>query len=177
MCRSAWRFALLGLTLVLPACQTLVGDPTDGAGGFLADTHTFHTNPNKPVGDAPNLLRAEGKDAGQEPLVPEEGNVWPGPATPEPTLQDIEREMRQSDQQTTEPPVRQSQVAPVPQSQQPSPSRLYPIPGGAVGTQTGNGVQTYTDPKGGTGVVVPNGNGTSTLVGADGSITTVPDRK
>ena len=40
--------------------------------------------------------------------------------------------------------------------------------------QGGNGVQTYTDPKGGTGIVVPNGNGTSTLIGADGSVTTVP---
>ena len=37
------------------------------------------------------------------------------------------------------------------------------------------GVQTYTPSTGGgVGIVVPNGNGTSTLVGPDGSVQTVP---
>ncbi len=38
----------------------------------------------------------------------------------------------------------------------------------------GSNVQTYTDPRGNTGVVIPNGNGTSTLVAPDGSVQTVP---
>ena len=55
-------------------------------------------------------------------------------------------------------------------------SRVYPTPGGpAVGTQGGNGVQTYTAPGGGMGIVVPNGNGTSTLIAPDGTVTTVPN--
>ena len=90
------RFALLGLTLLLPACQTMVGNPLDGAGGFIADTHTFHLNPNRPVGEAPNVLRVEGRQVDQVPLTPEPGDVWPGPIAPEPTLQDIERQQNQS---------------------------------------------------------------------------------
>ena len=56
------RTALLGLTLLLPACENYVGNPLDGFGGFIADTHSFHTNPNRPPGDAPNMLRVEGQD-------------------------------------------------------------------------------------------------------------------
>ncbi len=191
-----WRIALLGLTLLLPACESYVGNPLAGFGGFIGDTHTFHLNPNQPTGDAPNLLRAEGKDVEQEPLTPEAGNVWPRPAAPEPTLEDLERVQTAPD--TNAPPVprpavRGSSVPPPPEEAlppappaRPAPppvlppaappsTQFYPTPGGtSVGTQTGNGVQTFTDPKGGTGIVVPNGNGTSTLIAPDGSMTTVP---
>jgi hypothetical protein len=186
------RIALLGLTLLLPACQTLVGNPLAGAGGFIADTETFHLNPNRPVGDAPNMARVEGKQIDQAPLTPESGNVWPGPIKPEPTLQDIERQQNQSE--TNGEPVpphparRGSSVppgeppalppgpaplpalAPPPMSSAPPPStQVYQTPQGqAVGTQNGNGVQTYTAPNGGMGIVVPNGNGTSTLIGPNG---------
>jgi hypothetical protein len=55
-------------------------------------------------------------------------------------------------------------------SSAPPPStQVYQTPQGqAVGTQNGNGVQTYTAPNGGMGIVVPNGNGTSTLIGPNG---------
>ena len=195
-----WRTALLGLTLLLPACQTLkdntpldrvtgfvgdwvgeplydaadfvggmVGNPLDGFFGFIGDTHTYHLNPNRPSGDAPNILRAEGRQVGLEPLATEPGNVWPGPIAPDPTLQDIQR--RQNEEERTG-----QAPAPVLTGSSTSPTtRFYPTPGGtAVGTQMGNGVQTYTDPKGGTGIVVPNGNGTSTLLGPDGAVTSVP---
>ena len=61
--------------------------------------------------------------------------------------------------------------------QQPAPrSGTFQTPQGPVqvGPATG-GVQTYAAPGGGTGIVVPNGNGTSTLVGPDGSVRTVPN--
>jgi hypothetical protein len=35
-------------------------------------------------------------------------------------------------------------------------------------------VQTYTSPNGVTGVAVPNGNGTTTLIAPDGTTQTVP---
>jgi hypothetical protein len=174
------RIALLGLTLLLPACQTLVGSPVAGAGGFIADTHTYHLNPNRPAGDAPNMLRSEGRNAEQEPLTPEPGNVWPGPSAPEPTLQDIQREQNQSEMiepppSRPAPPAGSTSGGSAPGSAAPPSARFYPVPGGAaVGTSLGNGVQTYTDPKGGTGIVVPNGNGTSTLIGPDGSVSSVP---
>lgn len=182
------RIALLGLTLLLPACENYVGSPVDGFGGFIADTHTFESAPNRPPGNAPNMLRVQGQDVEQEPLRPEPGNVWPGPIAPEPTLQDLERQ-----QGLTEPPDHNSRGSSTPPGQatlpRPGPAprpvsrpELPParppstqaLPGGAVSNQTGNGVQTYTDPKGGMGIVVPNGNGTSTLIGPDGAVTTVP---
>jgi hypothetical protein len=191
------RIALLGLTLLLPACQSYVGNPFDGFGGFIGDTHTFRLNPNRPVGDSPNMLRAEGKEVDQEPLTPEPGNVWPRPASPEPTLQDLERGQPQPDtgvQPAPQRPVTRGSSTPPggpealppepgfrpgpppgPSSAAPPTTKFYPTPGGtSTGTGTGNGVQTFTSPSGGTGVVVPNGNGTSTLIGPDGSVTTVP---
>ena len=182
MCRSAWCFALFGLTLLLPACSDYASDPTDGAGGFLRDTHSFRLNPNQPVGDAPNVLRVEGKSATLDPLTPEEGDIWPGPVKPSPTLQDIEQEMQQEDRSAPMPSLPPAHPQPTPQggasSEGASSSMsVAPLPGGRTSVTSGNGVRTYTDPKGGTGIVVPNGNGTSTLVGADGSITTVPDKK
>lgn len=191
------RIAMLGLTLLLPACQNYVGSPFVGFGGFIGDTQTFHLNPNRPPGDAPNMLRAEGREAEQEPLTPEPGNVWPRPASPEPTLEDLERVQSPPDTTGQPPPprpaTRGSSVPPPPADIMPSgpPARqlapptlppatppstqFYPTPGGtSTGTQTGNGVQTFTDPRGGSGIVVPNGNGTSTLIGPDGSVTTVP---
>jgi len=42
------------------------------------------------------------------------------------------------------------------------------------GTQ---GYQTMTTPGGGSAIVVPNGNGTSTVIKSDGSIETIPTPK
>lgn len=163
------RIALLGLTLLLPACQTMVGNPLDGAGGFIADTHTFHLNPNRPVGNAPNVLRVEGRQVNQAPLTTEPGDVWPGPIAPEPTLQDIERQQNQAVLNGQPTPLpRRGAAAPSP-AQPAVPTPTYPTQQGpAIGTPGANGVQTYTSPTGGTGIVVPNGNGTSTLIGPNG---------
>jgi hypothetical protein len=57
-------------------------------------------------------------------------------------------------------------------------SRTFVTPQGPVqGTTGGNGITTFTAPGGGTGIVVPNGNGTSTLIGPDGTVATVPTPK
>lgn len=189
------RIALLGLTLLLPACQNYVGSPFDGFGGFIADTQTFRGGANRPPGDAPNMLRVEGKDIEQEPLTPEPGNVWPGPIAPVPTLMELEHQQNPSEFPTQPAPATRGSSTPpgpawtsppgpvsrpatplnLPPATPPA-TQVYQTPHGpAVGTQTGNGVQTYTDPRGGTGIVVPNGNGTSTMIGPDGAITTVPN--
>ena len=186
------RLAMLGLTMLLPACQDHAGNPFVGFGGFVGDTVSFHTNPNLPPGDSPNMLRVKGRAVETEPLTPEAGNVWPGPVMPEPTLLDIEKgEGLQPKSQvpgphgSSTPPGPAGSLPPAPPARSPpSPSlppapppqtKFYPTPSGpAPGTSMGNGVQTYTDPKGGIGIVVPNGNGTSTLIGPDGSVTTVP---
>jgi hypothetical protein len=192
------RIALLGLTLLLPACN-YVGNPLAGGAGFIADTHTYHLNPNRPVGDAPNMARVEGRQVEQPPLLTEPGDVWPGPIAPEPTLQDIERQQNLSgingQLEIPQPgrhgssvppgeppalpagPAPQSAASPPPPPPPPPPTtQIYQTPQGpAVGTQNGNGVQTYTDPSGGMGIVVPNGNGTSTLIGPNGAMTSAPN--
>lgn len=78
-------------------------------------------------------------------------------------------------------------VPPVPRAQapralpQPRPGQTVPTPGGPATVTGGNGGFRTTTPPGGVGggqgVLIPNGNGTSTLIGPDGSVTTVPTPK
>ncbi len=198
------RIALLGLTLLLPACSTYAGNPFDGFGGFLSDTVNFQRNRNQPTGDSVNMNRVRGEDVATEPLLPEPGNVWPGLPKAEPTLGEL---MRQQDQE--QPSAPPAPVVPHPQprgsstppaSVQPSapaplpltPSTPRPAPpvsqfqtppslgvvqtpqGPAVITGGANGQQTFTLPNGGTGRAINNGNGTVTLIGPDGSVQSVP---
>ena len=60
-----------------------------------------------------------------------------------------------------------------------SPSgQVIQTPGGpAVTTGGGPGYQTTTTPGGGQAIVVPNGNGTSTVIHSDGRIETIPTPK
>jgi hypothetical protein len=56
--------------------------------------------------------------------------------------------------------------------------RVYQTPQGpAVGTQTQGHTDTLSGPGRNGAIVVPNGNGTSTIINPDGSITTVPTPK
>jgi hypothetical protein len=84
------RIALLGLFALLPGCG-FVGDPTAGAGGFFADTHTFDWHRTRPPAVTQNEKLAEGEMVTVEPLLPETGEVWPGPPAPIPTLQDVQK--------------------------------------------------------------------------------------
>lgn len=53
--------------------------------------------------------------------------------------------------------------------------QVYQTPGGPVVTNGGTtGYQTTTTPGGGSAIIVPNGNGTSTIIHSDGRIETVP---
>jgi hypothetical protein len=193
------RLALIGLTLTLPGCA-YVGDPTAGAGSFLRDTHNLQLNPNQPPGNSENMRRARGLEAPPQPLLPEAGDVWPGPIPPEPTLSDLQRQQNQEEElQQQRPPGKPSPVArgsstPPPSVQpglpavegappplspapgQPAPEgRVFQTPTGpVVANPSSNGIQTYNTQKG-QGIVIPNGNGTSTLIGPDGSVTTVPN--
>jgi hypothetical protein len=137
------RIASLGLLLALAGCGQYVGSPFAGFGGFIADTHNISRSPNRPAGDSDNMRRVEGQPATSEPLVPEPGNVWPGPLPPDKTLADIERDTN--------------------------------------GTLKPGEAMTLRNPdasQNGTGtVMVPNGNGTSTLIRPDGSVQTVPTPK
>ena len=147
------RIALLGLTCLLAGCQ-FVGNPFDGFGGFLADTAPLRSNPNLPPGADETVRRAEGQDFSVDPLLPEPGDIWPGPMQPIPTMQDLQQ--RNSMEPLPPPNVPGAPPPPVfPDSQSSTPP---PAP-------------TAQD------VLVPNGDGTSTLVSPDGTSRIVPTPK
>jgi hypothetical protein len=129
--------------------------------------------------------------------------VWPGPIQPPPTLQDLETQSGQPTQPlppvgSSTPPMPSSvPIMPSLPSQAPSaslpgqssvtgfPSAQTPRPGQVVPTNQGLGVttggtskyQTIVTPGGGQSIVVPNGNGTSTVIHPDGTVETVPTPK
>ena len=60
----------------------------------------------------------------------------------------------------------------------PAPGQVVPLQRGQGVTTGGtSGYQTMTLPGGGSAIVVPNGNGTSTVIKSDGSIETIPTPK
>ncbi len=161
---------LLCLTIALPCVLT----GCTGMGVFLDHTFSgFDENPTTPAGNSEVLQRIRGESVNIQPLQPEQGNVWPGPTPPDPTLQDIERQQNSG----TPPPV----VGGGTDHQQPRPL-LPPTGGPSTGATTGPGMA--RTPRGATGsgindgsVLIPNGNGTSTMISPDGSVKTVPTPK
>ncbi len=190
------RTALLLLCLTASGCDRFASSPFDGFGGFIADTHTINRGPNAPLIDSENVRRMRGLPLDAEPLVPQEGNVWPGPVKAQPTLTDILKETPQLPPGTEMklPAARGSAIMPgqmapmtpvtpdfsptaTPPAQPAPPVRTLQTPQGPATVSGSTGVQTYTGPNGTTGLVVPNGNGTSTLIAPDGTVQTVPTPK
>jgi hypothetical protein len=163
------------ISLVLLAGCDYVGNPGAGFGGFMGDTVSFHSNPNQPVGNAPNMQRVMGRTADVQPLLPEPGNVWPGPLPPAKTLSDLQREAGTPiDSGAGMTDVRGPAPTPA-RAVAPQRPRVLATPDGPATTTVGsNGVETYTLPNGKQGLVMPNANGSLTLIGADGSTVIVP---
>ncbi len=138
----------------LPSSSDIVGNPLVGAGGFIADTHTYHRGPNRPVGDSDNMRRVAGQDMASDPLLPEEGNIWPGPIPADKTLADIEKQ----------------NAAEVLKSGEQLNLGNGGLSGGGAPSRT-PATPSVTSFK---PILVPNGNGTSMLIGPDGSVKTVP---
>lgn len=197
------RIALLGLTLLLSGCGNTWWNPPF-TGGF---------SPNRPQADSANALRAMGQAPDLPPLMPEPGDIWPGPQPPTPTLQEMEHQMnagQRGDVQPANPPrngggpmmspnpVQGSSTPPgavmpalPPQAGRPvtppyaaappappphgPAGQTYQTRSGPVVTNGGGpGYQTTTLPGGGSGIIIPNGNGTSTIIRSDGKMETVP---
>lgn len=76
------KVALLTLPLALSGCS--------GMGKFFHDTFVLSgNNPDAPRGDSENLRRARGETVAETPILPEQGNIWPGAPRPLPTLRDV----------------------------------------------------------------------------------------
>jgi hypothetical protein len=172
------RVAIFAVLLPLSGC---------GYNTFLGDTQWIYWNPNRPIGDSENMRRVKGVEPSLEPLKPEAGNVWPGPIAPEPTLEDLEKTQSQDLLKLNGQPPNPSgtpmttlpQVGPaLPDHQQPRPA----APPGAAGSSLPPELQPMrTLPRasgsGSGDIVVPNGNGTSTVIRPDGSVVTIPTPK
>lgn len=176
MRRSASVPAILLLgPLLLAGCATHVGNPADGMGGFLGDVFSLRGNPNRPQVDSPNVRRVMGAVVEVEPLQPEPGNVWPGPLPPAKTIADLQREAGVL--VPADPPPRAAPATPPSAAAavaQPRGRVLQTPAGPAVTTVGANGVETYSLPDGRSGIVMPNANGSLTLIGPDGTTQTVP---
>jgi hypothetical protein len=192
MRRSALLCCVIATAGLLAGCT--------GTGVFLDHTFTgFGNNPNTPAGNSEMFQRLRGESVTVTPLVPESGNVWPGPQKPDPTLQELEAQQQQgggvapnvvgggTDHQQPHPAGTGPTGGPAPAIVQPNgpPGGLVRPPqrtpnGSAVDTTGGRAVPSYRQlqptPPAGKGILVPNGNGTSTLIGPDGSVSTVPTK-
>ena len=151
------RIALLSLT-ILSGC---------GYNTWWNAPFTTGTNPNLPVSDSENMTRVMGGGVAASPLTTEPGNIWPGRLPPPRSLQD--RVMAQPMAFTPAAPVKGS---PLDRANNPL---LAPLPGGQDngGAAQSGGQPAAADKR----IVVPNGNGTSTVIYPDGRIETIPTPK
>lgn len=180
---------LFSVLLTLPGCV--------GFDDYFDNTHSLGSNPNIPMGDGLNMRRVQGQTAAITPIAPEPGNVWPRSVEPLPSLQNIEPDRggaprgatSQRPAQTgalptslapmsmTPPSLTPSAAPPAPLAAAPTlPQTVIPTASGPAIVTTGTErYQTVNTPTG-TAVVVPNGNGTATLMRADGTmeVVTVP---
>ncbi|HEY7577109.1 MAG TPA: hypothetical protein VH855_05895 [Acetobacteraceae bacterium] len=128
----------------------------------------------------------------------QQGGVQPGIERPVPGSPEFQQNQAPSNQPPNPPPPppargsstppgsTQPGLAPLKGPSPPRPTNTTPPapnPGGQIvqtpqgpGVTTGGttGYQTLTTPGGGTAIVVPNGNGTNTIIHSDGRIETVP---
>jgi hypothetical protein len=131
----------------------------------LEQTGSLTPEPEQPTLGSP---LSRGTAQGQPPSLPPQGTQ--GSSTPPPSNQ-----------------AGVVRLPPVHPSRKPTaPAAIAPQAGGQiVNTPTGTGVttgggagyQTMTLPGGGSAIVVPNGNGTSTVIKPDGTIQTIPTPK
>jgi hypothetical protein len=148
------RFAILALLLPVTAC---------GYNTWWNAPFTTGRSPNTPTGTSDNFNRAAGHDVAVAPLNTTPGDVWPGPPPPVRTLKEIMESGELSPGPLLGDPGAPSQAAP-------AASQGYKTP--VAHTLAPN--RTATPPGGGTAIVVPNGNGTSTVINPDGTIQTIP---
>lgn len=177
--------------LLLGACS--------GLGHFLGDTEELPGyNPNGTAGVSENLLRARGHEPATQPMLPQAGNVWPGPPQALPTLGDASHgvpggadvlgggptlprggsmSMGEGNAVRGGAPIGDSfSGAGLQQQQQPiqDPARQFEHSTGAsaAANQAGSGSKSG-GPVGNGNIVIPNGDGTSTVISPDGSVKTV----
>ena len=152
------RIALVSLTLMLGGC---------GYHTWWNPPFTTGYNPNVPVTDSVNMSRVLGQGVAVTPLTTEPGDIWPGPLPPPKTLQDLE----QQEQTGAQAPAKGS---PLDRAGNPL---AAPLPNGTRGGSSTGTQAAPGEPPADRRIIVPNGNGTSTVIYPDGRIETIPTPK
>jgi hypothetical protein len=200
-----WRIALLGLALTLSGCGyqswwnapfTSGNNPNEPTGDsenmlrvrgqepaiakLTTEPGDIWPGPLPPAPTLKDLVGTEGLTPQPEQPVPgsplSRGSAAPAPS-PNPSMgSSTPPENSQPGLATPRPaPPLSSNASPPARS--PS-GQVIQTPGGpAVTTGGGPGYQTTTTPGGGQSIIVPNGNGTSTVIHSDGRIETIPTPK
>ncbi len=181
------KAALLAIPVLLSGCS--------GLGKSLHDTATLPgANPNMPEGISENMEKVRGHAYMAMPLLPENGNVWPGAPQPLPTLRDVEASpngLRDALADTN------SYFGSMTKSHGASNGSSIQLGDGGtieMGEHDGvvNGVRSasrpslsssvednahkYLAPSHSGTIVIPNGDGTSTLISPDGSVRVTKDK-
>ena len=164
------RIALLSLTVLVGGCDYNTWWNPPFTSGY---------NPNRPIATSPNIRRAMGEGIAVTPLATEPGDIWPGPLPPPRSLQDLQRQAG-----TVGAPARPTPGSPLNRGGAGTGAGnplLAPLPGGAgprspAGTTSGAtpGTPGASAPPADRRIIVPNGNGTSTVIHPDGRIETIP---
>ena len=163
------RIASLTLVLMLSACGYKTWWNPPFVEGF---------NPNLPATDSENMRRVQGLEPSEPVLTTEAGDIWPGPLKPPPTLQDMEAGVTSQPEapKLGSPLSRRGQTSDsgAAGSAGGQPASTNGSPASKPGGQSGSVGQGTANTPGGQSIVVPNGNGTSTVIHADGRVETVP---
>ncbi len=186
------RRLLFASTLLLTGCAN------SGYWRFVGDTATLPgANPNRPTGSSETYAKVRHKETAPvespPPLLTQAGDVWPGNPKPVPTLRDLQRQQSValganglgSNTPVLAPlpplPVLPGFETPPQLPSEPPPEPSFPNQ--RVTTPSGPPMhfgtpQNYRGVPGGANgresIVVPNGNGTSTVIGPNGEVSTIP---
>lgn len=186
------RAALLAVPLILSGCS--------GLGKYFHDTIFWPGyTPNQPKGNSETLLRVRGQNVTSEALLPNSGNIWPAAPQPLPTLQDVANPNSQFNRNlgnsaayiggsgldgdhssaslpSSGPKLKSGgtlsigETASMHTGVSPDYSNIQALP-----TNVPDAAGRYLEKQGSRSITIPNGNGTSTIISADGSTRTVKD--
>ncbi|MFT9014236.1 MAG: hypothetical protein ABF990_00660 [Acetobacter sp.] len=160
------KAAFLGLSVLLGGCS--------GFDKFLSDTVSLPgANPNAPGGSDMNMRRVRGLYVSEPPVLPQGGNVWPGPPPPLPTLADVERQ-RDATAGTNQPQLPDGQEISIGRQEKAANSAVAASPlqlPNPVYHETSRAMETGSRARAST-IEIPNGDGTVTVIAPDGSVST-----
>lgn len=162
------KVALAGVCLILSGCS--------GFGKYISDTATLPgENPNAPAGSDLTMRRVKGYRSGEPPILPQAGDIWPGPPAPLPTLEDVEKDRSGTALDSTSP----ESGSMLPDGGEMNLGETEKKDqGGKLPDAEPDVAEHYGAKRGNASTIeIPNGDGSVTLIRPDGSVSTLPAKK